>query len=108
MKLQDCIVYSTDSLNNDFETPVPEKATEPFQQNIRIHLDRKGGGKLVSIIKGLVEPEHELSIICKELKKKCGVGGTVKNKEILIQGNKREVIQKLLLNRGYQVKLSGG
>ena len=46
--------------------------------------------------------------LSKELKKRCGSGGSVKDNNILIQGNKREGIKKILLNKGFHVKLSGG
>ena len=102
------LIYSTDqgvSLKNETEMmPI----VDPSQQQVRLHLDRKGGGKVVSVVRGLQETIDVLMVIAKELKRACGVGGSVKNGEILIQGNKREKIQKLLINKGYSVKLSGG
>ena len=69
---------------------------------MRLHLDRKGGGKILTVIKGLIEPKERIIILSKELKKKCGVGGAVKNNEILIQGNKRDIIEiKSIWNRSF-------
>jgi len=102
------LIYSTDqgiSLKNETEiSPI----LDPSQQQVRLHLDRKGGGKVVSIVRGLQETVDVLMVIARELKSGCGVGGSVKNGEILIQGNKREKIQQLLIKKGYSVKLSGG
>ena len=102
------LIYSTDqgiSLKNETEiSPI----LDPSQQQVRLHLDRKGGGKVVSVVRGLQETIDVLMVIAKELKSGCGVGGSVKNGEILIQGNKREKIQQLLIKKGYSVKLSGG
>jgi translation initiation factor 1 len=102
------IVYSTDSVGIEKFTEEFEIDIKPSEQNIRLHLERKSGGKILTIIKGLAESSSSLSLLCKELKKICGVGGTVKNKEILIQGNKREIIKKILTDKNYNVKLSGG
>ena len=102
------IIYSTDhgvSLKNETEI---RPIVDPSHQQVRLHLDRKGGGKVVSVVRGLQETIDDLMVIAKELKRGCGVGGSVKNGEILIQGNKREKIQKLLIKKGYSVKLSGG
>ena len=102
------LIYSTDqgvSLKNE---TVIRPIVDPSQQQVRLHLDRKGGGKVVSIVRGLQETIDVLMVISKELKRGCGVGGAVKNGEILIQGNKREKIQQLLIKKGYSVKLSGG
>ena len=86
------LIYSTDqgvSLKNETEMmPI----VDPSQQQVRLHLDRKGGGKVVSVVRGLQETIDVLMVIAKELKRGCGVGGSVKNGEILIQGNKREKI----------------
>jgi translation initiation factor 1 len=102
------LIYSTDegvSLKDETEiSPI----LDPSQQQVRLHLDRKGGGKVVSVVRGLQETIDVLMVIAKELKSGCGVGGSVKNGEILIQGNKREKIQQLLIKKGYSVKLSGG
>ena len=100
------LVYSTGNL------PVEEKRAEESiinddGQQIRLHLDRKGGGKVVTVVRGMV-PSSSLRLIARELKKGCGVGGTVKNGDILIQGSHREKIKEILENKGYKVKLSGG
>ena len=101
------LIYSTDpsiSLIDDIERV---NLVEASQQRVRIHLDRKGGGKIVSVVKGLQESTEIMNSLAKMLKKGCGVGGAVKNSEILIQGNHREKIQNLLSKKGYVVKLSG-
>ena len=102
------LIFSTDDSVSLTDDTVQSLAIDPSQQQIRLHLDRKGGGKIVSIVRGLQESNDVLTVIARDLKKGCGVGGSVKNGEILIQGNHREKIQKLLSKKGYAVKLSGG
>ncbi|MBL7013761.1 MAG: translation initiation factor [Candidatus Marinimicrobia bacterium] len=101
-------VYSTDSSisHNDEKNNI--QFPKAKDQHIRIHLDRKGGGKIVSVIKGIMMEPQELKQLAKELKSKCGVGGTVKDGRVLIQGNHREKIQQILIQKGFNVKLSGG
>lgn len=100
------IVYSTDP---DF---TPEHNDEPVEtvdrQDFRVHLDRRKAGKIVTIVKGFVGRPSDLSSLGKSLKKKCGVGGTVKDNEILIQGNVRDKIISLLIQEGHIAKPSGG
>ena len=102
------LIFSTDDSVSLTDNTVQSLAIDPSQQRVRLLLDRKGGGKIVSIVRGLQESNDVLTVIAKDLKKGCGVGGSVKNGEILIQGNHREKIQKLLSKKGYAVKLSGG
>ena len=102
------LIFSTDDSVSLTDNTVQSLAIDPSQQRVRLHLDRKGGGKIVSIVRGLQESNDVLTVIAKDLKKGCGVGGSVKNGEILIQGNHREKIQKLLSKKRYAVKLSGG
>ena len=76
---------------------------------IRIHRETKGrGGKAVTIIRGLPVSQDELKKLAKKLKQACGVGGSVKDSAIEIQGDCREKIQALLKKEGYESKLSGG
>lgn len=67
---------------------------------------RKGAG--VSVITGLDLSDEELKKLAAELKKRCGCGGSVKNGMIEIQGEKRDLLKRLLEQKGFTVKLSGG
>ena len=78
------------------------------EQNLRIHLDRKGGGRIVTVIRGYRSTPEGLKDLGKYLQSSCSTGGTVKNNEILIQGNFRKKVRDLLQEKGYRAKLSGG
>ncbi len=81
----------------------------PNKQDLRVTLDKKQRkGKSVTLITGFVGKEDDLKDLGRMLKTKCGVGGTVKDNEILIQGDFREKILELLKKEGYKAKKSGG
>ena len=100
------IVYST---NPDFvyeEPSVQEPETlAPARQKLIVTIDRSGrAGKQVTLVKGFVGASDDLAALGKTLKVKCGVGGTVKDGEITIQGDFREKVTALLQAMGYQAK----
>lgn len=103
------IMYSTDP---DFSYPDPVFNDEEIvnnQQDLRVMLDRKNrGGKAVTLITGFKGGDDKLQSLAKMLKSKCGVGGSAKDGEILVQGNFRDKIVLLLQQEGYKVKKSGG
>lgn len=102
-------VFST---NKDFDLgsgESPEEALAPNKQRLEAHLDKKNrGGKVATIIKGFQGNEHDLKTLGKLLKTKCGVGGAVKDNEIIIQGNFRDKVMQILQAEGYNVKRVGG
>ncbi|MBR6672608.1 MAG: translation initiation factor [Alistipes sp.] len=103
------MVYST---NPDFEytTQEPEQAETlpPSQQNLRVWLDRKQrGGKQVTLVKGFVGSDDDLAELGRMLKSRCGVGGSAKDGEIIIQGDHRDRVIELLVAAGYRCKKAG-
>ncbi len=102
-------VFST---NKDFEFASNDSEAEslsPKQQKLEAHLDKKNrGGKVATIIRGFEGTEDDLKTLGKFLKTKCGVGGAVKDNEIIIQGNFRDKIIEILKAEGYNVKRVGG
>ena len=77
-------------------------------QNLRVHLHRRKGGKIVTIIRGYQGPKSELKTLANSMKKKLSVGGSVKNDEILLQGNLRDKVLKFLLSNNFNAIRSGG
>ncbi len=85
------------------------KAVRPQGDGVvRITLKRLGGGKTASVVTGIPLEEDEMKDLARSLKQKCGVGGSVKDFNIEIQGDKRNILKTELEKRGYTVKLAGG
>jgi len=106
------MVFST---NKNFQSKVEskeeikEKTLHPTKQLLEVKLEKKGrSGKTVCIICGFIGANDDLKSLAKELKMKCGTGGSVKEDTIVIQGNKREKIMTFLKDKGYRVKRVGG
>ena len=97
------IVYST---NPDYNYEMNDHQQQPYfppaQQRLRVQLDRKNrGGKVVTIVTGFVGTDNNLKELGKLLKSKCGVGGSAKDGEIIVQGDFKQRVIDLLKAEGY-------
>ena len=103
------VVFSTNP-DYKYETSAEEESAtlDPSKQNLKIWLDRLKGGRVATVVRGFVGSSDDLAALGKELKKSCGVGGTAKYGEIIIQGDHRDRIVELLTKAGYRCKKAGG
>ena len=105
------IVFSTNSDHEyEYDKDDGKETLPPQQQKLKVEIDRKNRkGKDVTLVYGWEGTDDDLKVLGKMLKSKCGVGGTVKNGEIMIQGNFKQKIYDLLKVDGYsQTKMVGG
>ena len=103
-------VFSTND-KQDFSdlSDEDQKTIATNEQFLEAHFSKKGrGGKTVTVITGFEGSENNLKALAKLLKTKCGVGGSTKDGEIIIQGNYRDKIITILKKEGYHVKRVGG
>ena len=102
------ILYSTDP-NFEYKYEEDIQTLPVNDQKLEVWIDKKHrAGKTCVLIKGFVGKKDDLKSLSKILKQKCGVGGSVKDGEIIIQGNVRDKIIDILNNEGYQTKRVGG
>jgi len=104
------VVYST---NRDYsyesEDDSEQETLPPNEQVLRVYIEKKGrGGKTASVLKGFIGSDEDRNDLSKMIKASCGVGGTVKDGEIIIQGDQRDKIVKLLSAKNYGIKKAGG
>ncbi|GGB07772.1 translation initiation factor [Puia dinghuensis] len=96
------IVYSTDPDFRMEEESVPQETLAPKQQKLKVRLDtRQRAGKAVTLIEGFVGATEDLEDLGRQLKTHCGTGGSVKDGEIIIQGDQRDKITQWLIAKGY-------
>jgi translation initiation factor 1 len=108
-KKRDGVVYSTGSdFSYAYRQQQEADTLPPQQQNLKVALDKSGrAGKQVTLVTGFIGTSNDLNTLAKVLKSKCGVGGSAKDGEILIQGDVREKILQVLTAEGYKAKRSG-
>jgi len=98
------MVYST---NPDYE--FEDNSVDIKDMTLYVSRDKKGrGGKVATLVEGFEGKEEDLVDLGKFLKQRCGVGGSAKDGEIIVQGDKRDKVADLLRDKGYKVKLKGG
>jgi len=108
-KKREGVVYST-STDFDFNYQGNEESETlpPNKQTLYVSLDKSGrAGKQVTLVSGFAGRADDLESLTKLLKTKCGVGGSAKDGQVLIQGDVREKVMAILLKEGYKCKKSG-
>lgn len=104
------VVYSTNpDFDYSYDGDEEQETLDPEDQLLYVSIDRKRrAGKEVTLVEGFVGSDHDLKDLGKILKSKCGVGGSVKDGEILIQGKHRDKVMAVLEKEGYKTKRKGG
>lgn len=97
------IVYSTNpNFSYETENKEEESTLAKEKQNLRVFIEKKSrGGKTATIVKGFIGSEEDLKELAKLLKTRCGVGGSAKDGEIIIQGELKEKVTEILKKEGY-------
>jgi translation initiation factor 1 len=108
-KKREGIVYSTESsFQFEYQQKDESNTLPPKQQNLKVGLDKSmRAGKQVTLVSGFVGTQDDLEQLGKMLKSKCGVGGSVKDGEVIIQGDHRDKIVLILQKEGYKAKRVG-
>jgi len=100
------LVYST---GGEPEEETPRQASPPVPSpGIRLRLDRRASGRVVTVVTGLPGSRAEVNVLAKSLKSACGTGGTVKDGALELQGDHRERVEAALAERGLKSRRSGG
>ena len=107
--LSDLSTIKFDNLSPDKEDIIDSIEEEYEKLHFELHFSKKGrSGKIVTLVKGMDMDKDTLEYISKKLKRKLSVGGSIKDGEIIIQGNNRDKIEEILLKMGHSVKKIGG
>ncbi len=103
------VVYSTDpDFHYQSDEQEESQTLPPAQQALKVWLDRMGGGKTVTAVRGFVGTEADLGDLARQLKAACGTGGSAKDGDVLIQGDHRDKVLNWLTGKGYKAKKAGG
>ncbi len=107
--LTDLSTIKFENLSPDKEDIIDPIEEEYEKLHFELHFSKKGrSGKIVTLVKGIDTDNDTLINISKKLKRKLSVGGSIKDGEIIIQGNNRDKIEEILLKMGHSVKKIGG